>query len=361
MIILEHLQKKLTDRVIIDDISTVINDGDIISVIGASGSGKSTLLHLINLLERPTSGRIIVDGEEITKKGCNINKVRQKMGMVFQGFNLFGHLTAIENIMLAQTELLGKTRQQAYDRGMELLRGVGLEERALAYPDQLSGGQKQRVAIARALATDPKIIFFDEPTSALDHAMTGEVQAVIRSLAKTGKTMIIVSHELDFVRSVCNRVFYLDEGTVYEDGPPEQVFDAPVGEKTRRFVHKLKVLEISIKSKKFDFLAAGTEIDEYCEKNRISHAMTGHIRSVFEELCVNILLPVLKSPDILVTLEYSAQTQKIVLTADYNGEVFDPADTDDMLAYKVLTGITSSVVYEKTDGEYPNRVVVQIN
>ncbi len=360
MIILEHLQMDFDGETRIKDVDLTINDGDVAAIIGPSGSGKSTLLQCINLLIYPTKGRITVNDTLITSPECNINKIRQKMGMVFQNFNLFGHLTAIENVMLAQTELMGKTRQQAYDRSMELLDTVGLSEKALSYPDELSGGQKQRIAIARTLATDPDIILFDEPTSALDHNMVSEVQAVIRELAKTGKTMLIVTHELDLVRDICNRVIYMEDGVICDDGTPEQIFDKPQDEKTRRFIHKLKVLEICIKNQKHDFLESGARIERYCEKNRMTARMSGYIQAVFEELCRQILFFVLKESDILVTVEYSLQTNKTVVTAEYNGGFFDPADTKNDISYALLKGIAESVVYEKTDGEYLNRVTVTI-
>ena len=184
MIKIEHLRKEYANITPLKDVSTVINDGDVISVIGPSGTGKSTLLRCINQLEKPTSGKIWMDDVEITDPKCDINKVRQKMGMVFQSFNLYGHKTVIENIMLAPMDLLGRSKQEAYDEGMRLLRTVGLAEKALSYPDELSGGQKQRIAIARTLAMDPDVILLDEPTSALDPTMVGEVQTVIQDLPK---------------------------------------------------------------------------------------------------------------------------------------------------------------------------------
>ena len=219
MISIQHLKKVYPNVTPFSDVNVKIEKGEVISIIGPSGTGKSTLLRCLNLLETPTSGEIIVDGEAITAKGADISAVRRKMGMVFQAFNLFSHLTVIENIMLGPVDLLKLSRQEAYDEGMHLLNTVGLAEKALSYPDELSGGQKQRVAIARALAMKPEIILFDEPTSALDPTMVSEVLSVIRSLAREGLTMMIVTHEMKFARDVSTRIFYMDEGGIYEDGP----------------------------------------------------------------------------------------------------------------------------------------------
>ena len=217
MIEIKNLKKEYPNVTPLKDVSVKINDGDVISIIGPSGTGKSTLIRCINLLETPTSGQIILDGEDITAKGTDVRRIRQKMGMVFQSLNLFGHLTVIENLMLAPMDLQGKSKQKAYDKAVELLKRVGLANKALSYPDELSGGQKQRVAIARTLAMDPEVVLLDEPTSALDPTMVFEVQAVIRDLSKSGKTMIIVTHEMNFAKAISNRVFYMDEGGIYEE------------------------------------------------------------------------------------------------------------------------------------------------
>ncbi len=236
LIRVEHLKKQYPNVTPLEDITTDINKGDVISIIGPSGTGKSTFLRCLNLLETPTSGTITVSGTVITDKKCDVSKVRQKMGMVFQSFNLFSNLSIIENIMAAPVKLLGLSRQDAYNEGMTLLKRVGLEEKALNLPEELSGGQKQRVAIARAIAMKPDIILFDEPTSALDPTMIGEVLAVIKALADEGMTMMIVTHEMQFAKAVSNRVFYMDDGGIYEEGTPEKIFETPQREKTRRFV-----------------------------------------------------------------------------------------------------------------------------
>ena len=351
MIELRHLQKKYENTEPLKDVSAVIHDGDVISVIGPSGAGKSTLLRCINLLERPTGGQIFVDGEEISSLRYDASRVRRKIGMVFQSFNLFGHLTVIENIMMAQVDLLGKSRQEAYDTGMELLRRVGLADRALDYPDQLSGGQKQRVAIARTLAMDPDVILLDEPTSALDPTMVGEVQAVIRDLARSGKTMMIVTHEMNFARAICSRVFYMDQGGIYEDGTPDQLFDHPEKELTRRFIRRLKILELEIRGREYDFPAAGTQIDGYCMKNTIPARTRYRIRLAFEELIQQILFPRLEDPHIHVTVEYSEKLESVSMTVLYKGEPFDPAETENALSYSVIKGIASRTEHSLLSGE----------
>ena len=360
MIKIEHLKKEYPNVTPLKDVSVEIHDGDVISVIGPSGTGKSTLLRCINLLEKPTSGQVWVDGVEITDKKCDINKVRQKMGMVFQSFNLFGHLTVIENIMLSPMDLLGKSKQEAYDEGMRLLRTVGLAEKALNYPDELSGGQKQRIAIARTLAMDPDVILLDEPTSALDPTMVGEVQAVIRDLAKTGKTMMIVTHEMNFARAISNRIFYMDEGGIYEDGTPDQIFEHPQRENTRRFIKKLKVLELNIESKDYDFLGMAGQIEAYCNKNQIAPKQGSRIQLVFEETA-QMLVPQLEKPRIQAVCEYSETTESAEWTISYNGDRLDVTSKGDGLALSVLRGMTERISYQWTgDAEQPNQLRLTI-
>ena len=360
MIKIEHLKKEYPNITPLKDVSVEIHDGDVIAVIGPSGTGKSTLLRCINQLEKPTSGRIWVDDVEVTAKKCDINRVRQKMGMVFQSFNLFGHKTVIENIMMGPMDLLKKPKQEAYDTGMQLLRTVGLAEKALNYPDELSGGQKQRIAIARTLAMDPQVILLDEPTSALDPTMVGEVQAVIRDLAKTGKTMMIVTHEMNFARAISNRVFFMDEGVIYEDGSPEQVFDHPLRENTRRFVRRLKTLELNIESSDYDFLGMASQSETYCTKNQISPKLANRIQHVFEE-AMRLLVPTLEKSTVHATVEYSAVTEKAEWMIRYGGEPFDVTATNDELALAVLKGMTEEIEYVCEEGAaLPNLLKMRI-
>ena len=239
MITVKNLHKSFGDLPVLCGIDEHISQGEVVVVIGPSGSGKSTFLRCLNLLETPTDGEIYIDNERINAPKVNVNRIRQKMGMVFQQFNLFPHLTIMDNITLAPVKLKKMTKQEAVQKGEELLTRVGLSEKANAYPAQLSGGQKQRVAIARALAMQPEIMLFDEPTSALDPEMVGEVLDVMKDLAKSGMTMVVVTHEMGFAREVATRVLFMDQGVVMESGTPEQIFTNPQNERTQSFLNKV--------------------------------------------------------------------------------------------------------------------------
>ena len=242
LIRVHNLQKHYTGKDEIralDGMSAEIHRGEVVVVIGPSGSGKSTFLRCLNLLELPTGGSIKFDGADITGNDCNINLHRQKMGMVFQHFNLFPHMTLLKNMTLAPVKLLKKSRQEAEQKAMELLSRVGLADRAEAYPSQLSGGQKQRVAIARALAMEPEVMLFDEPTSALDPEMVGEVLEVMKELAGSGMTMVVVTHEMGFAREVADRVLFMDGGTLVEEGTPEAIFGNPQSPRLQDFLAKV--------------------------------------------------------------------------------------------------------------------------
>lgn len=239
MIRINNLHKSFDKLHVLNGINEHIKPGEVVVVIGPSGSGKSTFLRCLNLLETPDAGEIYVDEEQINAPKVDVNKVRQKMGMVFQHFNLFPHLTIMENITLAPVKLKKMTKEQAVAKGEELLKIVGLAEKADAYPVQLSGGQKQRIAIARSLAMEPEIMLFDEPTSALDPEMVGEVLDVMKKLAKSGMTMVVVTHEMGFAKEVASRVIFMDEGVVLESGTPEEVFEHPQHERTKLFLSKV--------------------------------------------------------------------------------------------------------------------------
>ena len=235
MISVKNLKKSFGDTVVLRDIDAEIHEGEVVVVVGSSGSGKSTFLRCLNLLEEPTAGRIIVDGQELTSGKIDLNHLRQTVGMVFQSFNLFPHMSVIDNIKLAPRKLRKLSDRAATRLAKKLLEDVGLADRADAFPSQLSGGQKQRVAIARALAMEPKIMLFDEPTSALDPEMIDEVLDVIRQVADRGMTMVVVTHEMRFAREVGTRMLFLDKGRIIEDGTPEQVMTHPKTERAKQF------------------------------------------------------------------------------------------------------------------------------
>lgn len=239
MIKVANLYKNFGKLEVLKNISAEIHKGDIVAIIGPSGSGKSTFLRCLNRLEEPTAGHIYVKGEDLMAPGTDINKVREKVGMVFQHFNLFPHKTVLENLTLSPMKLKGYSQEEADKKAMILLDKVGLREKADVYPNQLSGGQKQRIAIARALAMEPEVMLFDEPTSALDPEMIKEVLDVMRDLAKEGMTMLIVTHEMGFARNVANRLFFMDRGDILEDTTPAELFDNPKHERTKEFLEKV--------------------------------------------------------------------------------------------------------------------------
>jgi len=287
MISVSHLSKTYQNAdgsslTVLKDINCEIQRGEVISIIGPSGTGKSTFLRALNLLDPPTSGSILVDGEDILAKGYPVHKLRQKMGMVFQSFNLFEHMTVLENVMYAPVKILQESKEQAHEEALVLLKKVGLVEKADVYPSSLSGGQKQRVAIARALAMHPEAILFDEPTSALDPTMVGEVLSVIRQLAKSGLTMLIVTHEMRFARDVSTRIFFMNEGVIYEDGTPEQIFEHPVHSATKSFVQRIQKLVFKIESDDFDYLQIHTGINQFCLKYNLT--VGEHAYSLIKEV-----------------------------------------------------------------------------
>lgn len=322
MISVRHLSKSFGTVTPLRDVNCEIEKGEVISIIGPSGTGKSTFLRCLNLLDPPTGGELLVDGVNVLEKGRDTQSLRCRMGMVFQSFNLFSHLTVMENLILGPTLLLGCSKQQAYDDGLRLLKLVGLAEKAAAYPLELSGGQKQRVAIARTLAMKPEIVLFDEPTSALDPTMVGEVLSVIRRLAEDGLTMIIVTHEMKFARDVSTRVFYMDEGVIYEDGPPEQIFDDPRRERTRAFVNRLKTWSFAITTADFDFYRMNTEVEAFGRRQFLSSRQIANLQLVLEELVLHLLLP--HTTDIHIQVGSGQDGDLLEVRLTYGGDEFAP-------------------------------------
>ena len=236
---IKDLQKKFGSLTVFDGLNETIYKGDVVVIIGPSGGGKSTFIRCLNLLEQPTAGKIYFEGEDITAKGFDVNRHRQKVGMVFQQFNLFNNLTVLENITISLTKVKKQSEEESKEKALKLLKRVGLEDKANAYPSQLSGGQKQRIAIVRALAMEPDVLLFDEPTSALDPEMVGEVLQVISDLARYGITMVVVTHEMGFARKVGTRVLLMDGGQIAEQGTPEEIFEHPQNARTKEFLSKV--------------------------------------------------------------------------------------------------------------------------
>lgn len=359
IITIDHLHKEYANVTPLKDVSVKIQKGDVISIIGPSGTGKSTLLRCLNQLEKPTSGTITFNGEVITEPGCKIEKIRQKMGMVFQSFNLFSNLTVIENVMAAPMKLLGKSKEEAYEEGMALLKRVGLAEKAGNFPEELSGGQKQRVAIARAIAMHPDMLLFDEPTSALDPTMVGEVLQVIRSLAKGGMTMLIVTHEMKFARDVSNRVFYMDEGGIYEEGTPEEIFGSPKKEKTRIFIKRLKQMPLLLESGDFDFVSCNAQLERFGWEQGVSDKAVQNLLHVFEEAVKQGISEREGVFPIRVVAELSETEDSLSLEAVYGGAKYDPVEDGDPLSAAIVKNCSEELVFRHENGRNTFRSVIK--
>lgn len=355
MIRVEGLTKDFSGTPVLRGIDAAIHKGEVISIIGPSGCGKSTFLRCLNRLEEPSGGRVYVSGQEITAKDTDMVKVRQKMNMVFQGFNLFDHLTAIENLILAPIQLLHKPREEAVREAHELLKLVGLSERAHHLPSELSGGQKQRVAIARCLAMNPEVILLDEPTSALDPSMVTEVLSVIRSLARKGLTMLIVTHEMDFAREVSSRVFFMHEGRILEEGPPKQIFDQPRQNETRNFVHLVRSRQYLVSAEDFDLPALHGDLGHFSEKHHLPRSSMEDLQLLSEEviaICQKELKP---GQSLKLSVEYLEKKREVRLTVQLphgaNFDVLQPAKRGFSAGLKLIKNIAPSIKQSVIDGQ----------
>ncbi len=347
MIKIDHLSKSFGTLEVLKDVTVEIKAGEVISIIGPSGTGKSTFLRCINLLDRPDGGSISIDGVDILNPKTDVPKVRQKMNMVFQSFNLFSHLSVMDNLTLGPIKLLGMSKQDAERKSIDLLKVVGLAEKAESYPDELSGGQKQRVAIARCMAMDPKIILLDEPTSSLDPTMVSEVLSVIRRLAKDGMTMAIVTHEMDFARDVSNRVLYMDEGVIYEEGTPEQIFVHPQKEKTRTFINRIRSFTYHIGSPDYDLYALNAEIKTFCEKQILPVKTRQNLILLVEEMLQYFNL-ILSTSLLDIHLAYSEKKESMEVVFESTGAAMNLLDNKQLLEKSGLTrirNVTDSIDY----------------
>lgn len=346
LIEVEHLKKEYANSVPLKDVNATIKKGEVISIIGPSGTGKSTFMRCINRLEIPTSGHVKIFGKDMDDKEVDLRKIRQRVAMVFQNFNLFGHLNVVDNIMIAPMLLKKEKPDVAYSKAMHLLRMVGMAEKAYSFPDELSGGQKQRVAIARALAMDPEIVLFDEPTSALDPTMVGEVLSVINELAKEGLTMLIVTHEMKFAHDVSTRIFYMDQGIIYEDGTPDEIFNHPERERTRAFVKHLNVLSLLIESKDYDFIAMSEKLQLFGEKHMIGKKKTINLRLLFEELvAINIIPNASPVFPIELSVEYDKDEENLEMRFKWYGKEYDPLKNGDEISLSIIEAIIKSSDY----------------
>lgn len=363
MIKIEHLQMTYADSglKVLTDVNAQINDGEVISIIGPSGTGKSTLLRCINLLEKPTGGNIWIDGVNLTDSSADIARVRRNVGMVFQNFNLFEHLSVLDNVMVGPMKLLGMSAADAERQGRGLLSQVGLLSKADAFPHQLSGGQKQRVAIARCLSMNPKVILFDEPTSALDPTMVSEVLRVIRDVAKRGITMMIVTHEMQFARNVSTRVFYMDQGVIYEDGTPEQIFENPQKQRTQVFIKRIRSLNRHIDSADYDLYGLLGDVRAFCQGYGLEGRLTDHIEHLLEEvlsLCVGQQSgergkAVAAGGGLDMDIAYSEKSghvrMRFLLPASA-GSVLDTPNPDEQLSVSMIRGLSQSAL-ESVDND----------
>ena len=346
-----HMQKSYGDLQVLKDINADIHCGEVVSIIGPSGTGKSTLLRCLNLLDAPTGGSIYVDGENILAKGYPVHKMRQKMGMVFQSFNLFPHKTVLENITMAPCDLLHIPEEKAREEGLALLRKVGLAEKADACPSSLSGGQKQRVAIARALAMKPEVILFDEPTSALDPTMVGEVLSVIRQLAGEGLTMLIVTHEMKFAHDVSTRIFFMSGGYIHEDGSPRQIFEAPVHSATKAFIQRIRKEVFEITGPDYDYLGMYSQMGVFCHKYNIDGKLDDAKR-----LCGVVLTDVMADcRPLVVRITHSEMSG--VTTLDFMVRNLQTTPLSDVQRNR-LSGLCPQVVEEPTALGFRVRLII---
>ncbi len=363
MIKVEHLSKKFGELTVLKDINIEIKKGEIISIIGPSGTGKSTFLRCLNLLEKPSGGRIWVNEQDIMSPKNDLNLLRQKMGMVFQNFNLFEHLTVLNNLTIGPIKLLKKDKSEAEQRARELLKLVGLSAKEDAFPDELSGGQQQRVAIARCLSMDPEIILFDEPTSALDPTMVSEVLGVIRRLAADGMTMAIVTHEMKFARDVSTRILYMDEGIIYEEGIPADIFDHPQKEKTKAFIHRIRNFYYHIADSNFDFYDMRAHMESFCNKHFFRHKEINNLNLIIEEtlqLCFqegetedrNKTVTTTGGLEIAIIFSEQTNEKSVIFTADeILGTILNQVQDSDGLSLIIISGITKSIREEIKEGK----------
>ncbi len=356
LIEVKGLRKSFGSLDVLKGIDLNVEQGERIAIIGGSGCGKSVFLRSLCLLEKPDAGQVFIDGKEITAKGARLDEIRRSMGMVFQKFHLFSEMDVMDNLCLAPVRLKGMSRADAEKKAMELMGQVGLASRAHAWPTVLSGGQQQRIAICRCLMMEPKVLLFDEPTSALDPTMVGEVLAVIRMLAKRDMSMLIVTHEMNFAREVANRVLFLAEGGIYEEGSPEEIFDHPRKEKTIAFIQKIKYFSFDVTQRHFDLMFLHGGIRNFGEKYGIDRLRTHRLQLCCEELIMEMLNhcypPDRQQVDLKLNVSYSEAERSSVIRLTCGGAAYNPFEQEesDMLGITILKKMTGRIDYSLENG-----------
>lgn len=349
LIEVRNLKKSFGSHEVLKGIDLTVENGERIAIIGGSGCGKSVFLRSLCLLEEPSSGQIIIDGQEITAPGARVNEIRRSMGMVFQKFHLFSEMDVMANLTLAPIRLKGMSKDEAESRANDLLSQVGLASRAHAWPSVLSGGQQQRIAICRCLMMEPRLLLFDEPTSALDPTMVGEVLAVIRMLAKRDMSMLIVTHEMNFAREVATRVLYFAEGGIYEQGTPKEIFDAPKREKTISFINKIKYFTYHIEWRDFDLMKMQGGIQLFGEKYGLDHRHIYRLQICCEELIYDMAEHCFTKetePEMELAVSYAESDGSIHIDFSCGGEAYNPFGQDeDGLGITILKKMSDKIEY----------------
>lgn len=330
MIRVENLSKSFGSLQVLRNVNLSVEKGERIVIIGGSGCGKSVFLRCMDRLETPDEGRVFIGEDELTSNQAELNRIRRRVGMVYQGFHLFSHMNVLDNITLAPIKLLGQPREEAERKAEALLKMVGLESKKYTMPEVLSGGQKQRIAIVRCLAMEPEVMLFDEPTSALDPTMVDEVLATLRLLAKQGMTMVIVTHEMAFAREIATRILYMDEQGIYEEGTPQEIFDAPKKKKTRDFIHKMKYFFWQIESRDFDLMQLQGNIRSFASRYGLDEKRANRLQLCTEELIYEMLdygKPD-QAPDIQIQISFDERDKCAVIEFCCRGSDYDPFEVE---------------------------------
>ncbi|MDR1033402.1 MAG: amino acid ABC transporter ATP-binding protein [Bifidobacteriaceae bacterium] len=346
LIRIEHLNKTYENGfTVLEDVTVNINRGDVISVIGASGTGKTTFIRLINRLDEPSRGSVILDGVDLSDPNVNIDTMRMRIGMVFQSINLFEQMSVTDNITIGQTELLKRSKEEAVNKAKELLKTVGLVNEADSFPEELSDGQRQRIAIARALAMDPEIMLLDEPTSALDPMTAGEVVAVLRNLANLGTTMVVVTHNMSLAKSISNRIFYMDEKGIYEDDTPKVIFENPQKPRTKEFIFRVTSFNFALDNEHYDYIDLRNKYLNFASSHGIDEKNTDFCRLLIEELAT--ILP--KKSGTEITFSLAQKTGEFELIAVYSGVDYDIL-SEDNLSVTIIRNSVEGYAHKYVDG-----------